>query len=385
MCLCVCVLCACVCVSVCACVCLCMSVFVHVLFVCVCVCVHVPCLLPPSLPPSLLCTQRFHAVLELKNELSHLAARMPLFFHQYSQSQSNPEEQQRTGVLPLHLLGCDNTALSRESFWTEEGGEGEDEVEEDYPYHHDHDGEQLQVATERLSSTGSMPERQAYTLNRLHSKSRVVLLSNRPTRTTQQTDTKLELPHIMESIEVESPTRATPPSPFLRQQQQQAVASNESLGECCSATESRVEGEREMSERETQEDGEDVERQTPSEVERYDEQPRSETPTQSENSLQSPSPADRQGGSDEVSNEDTCTETSQDHDVTLDRSQNSTPLNEIREEQSPTDRANAPESGRPDSEADGGMLSADRDSGEHEGGEGSPDEGEVVWSIDDQS
>ena len=380
--------------------------------VCAClffVCVHVPRLLPPSLPR--LCIQRFHAVLELKNELSHLAARMPLFFHQYSQSQSNPEEQQRTGVLPLHQLGCDNTALSRESFWTEEGGEGEDEVEGDYPYHHDHDGEQLQVASERFSSAGSMPEIQAYTLNRLHSKSRVVLLSNRPTRTTQQIDTKLELPHIMESVEVESPTRATPPSPLLRQQQQQqAVASNESLGECCSATESRVEGEREMSERETQEDGEDVERQTPSEEERY-EQPRSETPTQSENSLQSPSPADRQGGSDEVSNEDTCTETSQDHDVTLDRSQNSTPLNEISEEQSPTDRANAPESGRPDSEADGGMLPddrdseadggmlpadqdseadggmlpGDRDSGEHEGGEGSPDEGEVVWSIDDQS
>ena len=207
-----------VCVCVCACVCMCMRVMSHpALSTCVSRERWCACLSP---------IQRFHAVLELKNEMAQMAARMPLLHHPRQDSPDHHDsldtshssqymsellhhQQQRTGTPLQHQNNHGSIAVSRTSFYTEKGeGEWEaeeDDVEGDYPYHN----RGLQNPPEQLFTVYGV----SGSHNPLHSKSQVLLSSQRPKDPPNRT---LELPDIAEN-EAELLTVSTPLSPAQQQ------------------------------------------------------------------------------------------------------------------------------------------------------------------------
>lgn len=216
-----------------------------------------------------LCVQRFHAVLELKNELAQLAAGMPLFpqpppDHDDSLDTSHVHSRQHMSmVLPhfneqqltlgTHQQSCDATSLSGASFFMEQGegwrgeGEGERDGGREEDDHHCHTQEPTNPL-EQPPPTYNMQDSH----NPLHSKSQVVLMShdhhcsdstNRPTNTT------LELPDIAEN-EAELSSVHTPT--------QQPGLSESSRVESQSLTPAKSETEREGSKGLDREDNECV-------------------------------------------------------------------------------------------------------------------------------
>lgn len=169
--------------------------------------------------------QRFRAVLELKNELTHLAAGMPLFpqhirgpppdhddsldtshihsSQHMSMELPHPSDQQL--AIGTHQQGCDTTSVSGASFITEQGdGEGGREGEaEDYAY----DTHIPQNPLEQSSPAYSMQDSH----NPLHSKSHVALMSHHSTG--KPTNVTLELPGIAENeAELLTPAQQAAPS-----------------------------------------------------------------------------------------------------------------------------------------------------------------------------
>lgn len=192
--------------------------------------------------------QRFHAVLELKNELAQLAAGMPLFpqhmrgpppDHDDSLDTSHVHSSQHMSlILPqlneqqlmggTHQQSRETTSMSGTSFFTEQGGgwrdgekeggrerereerpEEERERREEEEDHHCHT-EKPTIHPEQLHSTHNKQGGQ----NPLHSKSKIVLMSHhhhhsdsisRPTNATS------ELQDIAENKAEFSPTPAQQP------------------------------------------------------------------------------------------------------------------------------------------------------------------------------
>ena len=174
--------------------------------VCAHACLHM-CYIP--LP------QRFHTVLELKNELAQLSGRMPLLAHYtHSSSPDHPKHDsldtshnthnteltpdfKQTPYLPGHHSQME-TGSSPTSLLTEQGEEGDgggcegDEAKRDRPYNQEFSSDQSKQP----------PETRVQQHNPLHSKSRIILSPHRHRVEPESTDRRRgrELSNIAEGV-----------------------------------------------------------------------------------------------------------------------------------------------------------------------------------------